>query len=148
MKTRIFLLVCLFMVIGLTRLSAQNSRDVYNWPVPASVVNLDVYCDGQLVDQVQNTSDYILKCRDKYKDGVWIEWNQHLNNVTFKSLWTGELFVIEGHEKGEWDPTVGYGEFTTMLRGNKGNHYIFRITYELDPITWELTETSNESICK
>ncbi len=147
MKIKIFLLVCLFIGIGLTKLSAQNSRDVYDWPVPAFVVQLDVYCDGQLVDQVINTTDYILKCRDKYKNGEWTAWNQHLNNVAFESTRTKETFKMQGHEKGAFNEGMGYGEFRFNLIGNKGSHYIVSIEYKLDPNTWELTELNSKAVC-
>ena len=147
MKTKILLLLFLFAGLGVNRLSAQNNRDVYDWPVPESVVNLDVYCDGQLVDQVQNLEAFTLKCRDKYKDGVSAAWNQHLNNVSFISLLTGELFKFQGHEKGTWNPVNGIGESRSIMIGNCGSHYIMTIFYELNPETWELTVIEIRSVC-
>jgi hypothetical protein len=147
MKTKVFFF--LFLLIGLAtiRLSAQNARDVYNWPVPAGVVQLDVNCDGQIVDQLVNTLDYTLKCRDKYKDGNLEGWNQHLNNVNFVSLWTGETFTLQGHETGQFDMAMGYGQFSSILIGSKGSHYIMTVFYELDPNTWILIETEIKSKC-
>ncbi len=135
------------MIAAVNQLTAQNNRDVYDWPVPESVVTLEIYCDGLLVDVLQNTMDYTLKCRDKYKDGEWVAWNQHLNNISFVSLWTEELFILQGHETGTWNPTVGIGEFRSNFIGNKGNKYIVSVTYELDPITWLLTPIDIKSVC-
>jgi len=132
----------------LIRLSAQNSRDVYDWPVPERLVTFDIYCGGKLVDQVQNTVAYTLKCRDKYKNGEWSDYNQHLNNVDFVSLWTGEFFRNQGHEKGTWKGTVWMGEITSNLIGNQGHHYIIREVYELDPIAWEFTTIERRSVCQ
>jgi hypothetical protein len=147
MKTKILIMVCLLSGIGLTQLSAQNSRDVYNWPVPERIVTFDIYCGGQLIDQVQNTVAYTLKCRDKYENGEWSDYNQHLNNVQFVSLWTGEFFKLEGHEKGSWNGTLWIGEMTGNLIGNYGHHYITREVYALDPLTWEFTTLERRSVC-
>lgn len=147
MKTKTLLLVCLFIGIGFIQISAQNSRDVYDWPVPEWVVINDIYCGDLLVDQVQNTVAYTLKCRDKYKNGEWSDYNQHLNNIEFVSLWTGEIFKLQGHEKGTWTGTVWIGEMTGNLIGNQGHHYIIREVYSLDPMTWEMTTLERRSVC-
>ncbi|MBE0679374.1 MAG: hypothetical protein IH592_11480 [Bacteroidales bacterium] len=147
MKTKTILLACLLSGIGLTQISAQNSRDVYNWPVPESVVILDVYCGGQIIDQVQNTVPYTLKCRDKYKNGELSDYNQHLNNIQFVSLMTGELFKLQGHEKGTWNGSVFIGEVTGNLIGNQGHHYITREVYALDPFSWEITTLERRAVC-
>jgi hypothetical protein len=147
MKSKIYISLFLLMCVGVIQISAQNSRDVYDWPVPELIVNLDIYCDGVLIDQIQNTDAYTLKCRDKYQDGIWKAWNQQLKNVSFISLWTQELFVVQGHEKGTWTPETGLGEFRFIAIGSHGNRYIVHITYNLDPVSWILTPIEIRSIC-
>ena len=141
MKTKTFLLLCLLSGVTFTRLSAQNSRDVYNFTVPELVVTIDVVCDGVLVDQLQNITPYLLKCRDKYKNGEWIYNFHHLNNAAFGSLWTDEIFSAQVHEK---VASVNTGltltdEWSSNFIGNKGSHYIIKGFLEMDLVTEELT---------
>lgn len=149
MKTKTILLSFLFMGIGLTRLSAQNSRDVYNWPVETNVMTLEIICNGQLVDVVTNTTPYFLKCRDKYANEEWVAYNQHLNNVQFEGLLSGETFKCQSHETGTINvmSQIAYGDFRAILIGNKGSKYLIGEQYELNMVTWEFKSIASSTVC-
>jgi hypothetical protein len=137
------------MGFGMTRISAQNSRDVYNWPVDANVVTFEIFCNGQLIDVLTNATPYLLKCRDKYKDGDWVAYNQHLNNIQFESLQSGETFKCQGREMGTIDvpSQMAYGNMMGLFIGNKGSKYMIEEEYELNLVTWEMKSVSSNTVC-
>jgi hypothetical protein len=138
MKTKAILLLCLFLGIGLTQLSAQNGKngsgtisheDEYGpWTVP-------VYCDGVISDYISCTN-LIVKVTMHYTNGV-LTWG---TNKVETQEWTsksGEVFKGEAmfdHIRFE----KGYGISHGHLIGDKGHN----ITQELkfDTETWELID--------
>ena len=141
MKTKTFLLLCLFTGFVLIQLSAQNGKgslnktDVVDWPVPELVVSFEIWCDGVLVDVVHNTEPFLLRCRDHYKNGEWTSWNYHLNNIPFVGEITGEKFKLNGTERG----SMGGLDYTFgNLIGEDGSHYIFHIV--ADTNDWTVVE--------
>lgn len=144
MKTKTFFLLLLMMVVGMNQLSAQNGKgsgnktDVYNFLVPEIEVSFDIICDDKLVDVLVNTDAYYIKCRDHYKNGVWTAWNMHLNNVAFISEKTGEVFKLQGTERGTME---GMDYTFGNLIGNNGSHYIMNII--MDPKDeWRVVDAS------
>lgn len=145
MKTKTFLLVCLFLGIGLTQLSAQA------WPPPppdnhnqtGSVVTLetsDFYsvpvfsADGQLIDWLAGsvTVHYVRH----YKNGVWLsEIADFYGEVVSVGLdfisGAGEVFSIKDQYKTREVGVNGDGHFSA--KGNKGTRFI--MFYHID-IFW------------
>ena len=79
MKTKTFLLLCLFLGIGLTQLSAQNKT------LQVRVMNAEyhtsVYCDGVFVDFLNGTAT--LHMVYHLKDGNWLwEMDQYKGEAT------------------------------------------------------------------
>jgi hypothetical protein len=136
MKTKAFLLFCLFLVIGMTRISAQNAQngngnDLYEWPVPQGIVTFEIICDGILVDLLTNSEPYSLWCRDHYKNGEFYWEKCSLTAIEFTSEFTGEVFTVKsGLEK--WDEAQkGFDYLHITFIGNKGHHYIMQADYDL-----------------
>jgi hypothetical protein len=136
MKTKTFLLVCLFLGIGLIQLSAQA------WPPPppdnknhtGSVVTMETYgdysapvfsSDGQLIDWLAGsvTAHYVRH----YKNGVWLsEIADFYGEVVSVGLdfnsGTGEVFSIKDQYKTREVGVNGDGHFSA--KGNQGSHII------------------------
>jgi hypothetical protein len=98
MKTKTFLLVCLFSGIGLTQLSAQNGKNgsgnvkgmatIPNWPYP-------VYCDGVLSDWI-TIPDLTVEWTIHYVNGVEM-WGMNKPKTTEVILAsTGEVYTMVG----------------------------------------------------
>ena len=144
MRTKIFLLSCLFMGFVNNQLLAQNGNgilnktDVVDWPVPELVVSFEIWCDGELVDIVHNTEPYLLKCRDHYKNGEWTSWNYNLNNIPFVGEITGENFKLNGTERGSMD---GLDYSFGNLVGDKGSHYFLHIIAYADLESWTIIDS-------
>ena len=141
MKTKTFLLVCLFLGLGFTQLSAQdgpkgkngNGSDSYwmEWGFYASVA-----CDGQWVDYVEGTLHWHVV--DHYKNGVWVKEIMQGKGVLTSTL-TGETFTIS-----ELDKLMNYETFTwtvhTYLKGDQGNHYMISFIYDSTVGDWVVTK--------
>jgi hypothetical protein len=160
MKTKTFLLLCLFLGIGLTQLSAQNGKNGTNGSY-SEYFTVDgwtqgAYCNGNQVDLLMGTLTF--HHIGHYLKGDWI-WcktqcvSGELVSIGFKDKdgktigGTGETFSVHEIQKqvnniqpnGDW-LYVDYCHFN--LLGNKGTHYI-------GTIIWDYTgaETSASAIC-
>jgi hypothetical protein len=139
MKTKTLLLLCLFLGIGLTQLSAQNGKngsgtisftEEYGpWTVP-------VYCDGVISDYISCTN-LVVKVTVHYKNGE-VEWViQKVETQEWTSLNTKEVYKGEAmfdHIRFDKGYVISHGH----LIGDKGHN----ITQELksDTETWELID--------
>jgi hypothetical protein len=136
MKTRTLLLLCFFLCLAATRLSAQQTR---TYPELITVsdndYDLNVICDGVVVDILNYPDLYSFKARIHYKDGEMKWFNDGLVNALFTSKNTGEVFKGQSIEK-----SFANGQFLwhLNLNGNMGNHYNIRMVYET--ATWTLLE--------
>ena len=137
MKTKTLLLICLFLGIGIARLSAQT--DVYKWSeVPGSC---PVTCDGIDVEWL-NYSCTLTWLSHYEKDKLTGEkkwaWVKAQANWTATSS-TGELFKTTEHDPGVevYDPVTGdyikeVGTWHFILNGNMGSHYNITYSYSYD----------------
>jgi hypothetical protein len=134
MKTKTIILLCLFMGLAVTQLSAQNGKGgtgsvptVYfiDWPS-----NIPVYCDGVQIDMVTATN-FNSKAVDHFVLGL-IDWEiAKINGVTYKSSSSsGETFVVNGTQK--YDANAGLFYLNANLNGNMGNHYILKLVMQGD----------------
>jgi hypothetical protein len=133
MKTKAFLLLCLFLGIGLTQLSAQNKKGT------GSVVSVEKFetglfaepvfsTDGQVVDWLNGpiTAHYVWH----YKNGVWVSEIAHFYGELTSDA-TGEVFSIDDHYKTREVGVNGNGHY--IAKGNKGT--VLNIFYHLE-IFW------------
>jgi hypothetical protein len=143
MKTKTFLLICLFLGIATTQLSAQGIppkngtgsviNDYYtSWGAP-------VFCDGVQVDCMYNGTVWSHNV-DHFKNGVF-EWENETCVGTATSCWTGETFTFKELDKYFHNHnTPGYGELdiNTHIKGDKGSLYniSFIVVYDAD---WNMT---------
>lgn len=139
MKTKAFLLVCLFLGIGLTRLCGQE------WPPPppdnknntGSVVTFESFVfgepvfssDGQIIDWINGpiTAHYIRH----YKSGKWISEIAHFYGDLTSDA-TGEVFSYDEHYKTREVGINGDGHY--IATGNAGT--VLNIFYHID-IYWD-----------
>jgi hypothetical protein len=138
MKTKTFLLLCLFLGIGLTQLSAQNGKkgsgtvsyeaEYGPWTVP-------VYCEGVISDYV-SCKNLIVKVTEQYVKGELKRVTQKVESHEWTST-TGEVYKGEAMFD-HVDFFKGYAISHLHLIGKKGNN----ITQELkfDTTTWDLID--------
>jgi hypothetical protein len=135
MKTKTFMLLCLFLGIAATQLSAQV-------PLPANgktgVVSYDFTWDGYYIDiPVARGQLAVDRCVGYasahglyyYKDGVIVA-----EQVTFRggvtNPRTGEVFDVKDYYVCKYSDRGGYGYW--YLKGNKGSHYGIIYFYSWD----------------
>ena len=133
MKTKTLLLICLFLGMGLTQLSAQDDQTgkTYSERYTASWSD-PVFCDGILVDWLDCT--WTVHHVAKFVHGEWIHcFTQSTGSAVSEN--TGETFTIKEIGKqdnniqstGEWDWVV---DIHLNAKGNSGSHYeIFATLY-------------------
>jgi hypothetical protein len=142
MKTKTFLLICLFLGIGMTQLSAQKGKnnDTYTIKVPVVWDGywMPIVCNGDFVDYLFGT--VTVYCEYHFKDGVPMWLNYHTLGEAVSTSYgsitgTGEVFTIKENDfKQNTDQGV-WPRFLTIhfnLNGNKGNHYLGIVTMD----TW------------
>jgi hypothetical protein len=140
MKTKTILILCLFLGIGMTQLSAQLPANIHGtgsvaydtrevgWGSP-------VYCEGVQVNCLNGTGNaHVI---DHYTNGVW-DWEIITLTGTGKSCWfPGETFTFKEIDKvfvrkpGEWD-------VSTHVKGDKGSLYYVSIVVTFDE-NWNIT---------
>jgi len=150
MKTKAFLVVCLFLGFGLTQVSAQveyhMSKDgtgtisyrgtFTNW-------GQAVFCDGQQVDYIEGN----VECHNVYSFNKWVQHgaNEHYFGDDFRSTWTTSDEVFKFMEKDhamhvtfvEGDPMpYGTDTFHFNLVGNKGHNYEGTCTWDIHSQTF------------
>jgi len=147
MKTKTFLLLCLFLGIGLTQLSAQKGQDgsTGSYSEWYTATWLDpVFCDGVQVDMLDCTVTVHHKAH--FLKGDWltcfIQTSGTAVSVGFidengnKIGGTGEVFEIK--EIGKQDNNITGDVWNCVAnlhfnaRGNKGTHYIVSYTLYCD----------------
>ena len=139
MKTKTFLLICLMLGIGITRLTAQT--DAYKITEAGGL--FPVTCDGENIEYVIYTCDF--KWLAHSQDGR-LKWVKVVDcKWTFTNLY-GEEFMVR-----EMDPAVEVygplssdriqeiGTWRAVMIGNRGSHYkitlSYTITFGKDPVT-------------
>lgn len=121
MKTKAFLLVFLFMGIGLTRLSAQKVEHFTgDWPSYLQ----PVYCNGVHIDDLYGTVTY--DGVQKIDNNGNIIWQEFHNRGTVHSTKTKEVFVVE--EKDKQYPVTTFVIWRFNLVGDQGTHYLGSMT--------------------
>jgi hypothetical protein len=159
MKTKTFLLICLFFGIGLTRLNAQDyptgpkngitGTVVYDFVVPWEIT-IPITCDGTTVpDIISSPAGITIKVRDHWQKGVLIREISSINNIAFTSDITGEVFVqhggLEKFVPVDFDPleppSEGFDYFHFNVKGNMGNHYIVHMVTDFS--TWNVEFRAN-----
>lgn len=128
MKTKVFLLGCLF--LGITAVSVQaqdkSNRAEQSWTV--GTFWSPVVCGGQLVDVLEGGEITAHTISRTFKKGSILvkEIVQIKGTVTSKS---GEVFKIKEFDK--WNKTVHWeGYWRYNLIGDQGSHYIGTLYYD------------------
>jgi hypothetical protein len=133
MKTNTFLLLCFFLGIGLTQVSAQKKelndrgtctlieRGIWNgYTTP-------VFCDGVQVDFLVGTAiEYQLLFF--FKDGIIYKASETFKGEIKSTKPPYETFRLSEFDK--MDGTTGYFKFN--LLGNMGTHYIQYVLLDTD----------------
>ena len=131
MKTKTFLVLCLFLSFSLAQLSAQSDKGSNG--ITKTFVNkindfgywAPVYCDGVLVDELWGN--------------IKVQYLTHVENNSLKweiLIWKGELTgwygeVFQIHEADKIGiPDAGIYTYHFNLVGNMGSHYINSGTYD------------------
>jgi hypothetical protein len=141
MKTKTFLLLCLFLGVGLTQLSAQNGKNGTGTIVFTFENDYwsPVFCNGVQVDVLEGklTSQVVIHAEKGQYKWYMLHWHGEL----ISSL-NQEVFQI--HESDKIDiPKLGDWSYHFNLVGNKGSHYINSGTLNTD--TWNVVV--NKSVC-
>jgi hypothetical protein len=152
MKTKTFLLLCLFLGIGLTQLSAQSNEKNINrsYTTRMEITNgiFPITCDGVDVDWL--TCVGTLHAVDHVKNGV-LQWEIDQVKWEATSTKTGEVFKGKELDKTVFtyiDPVTfmvsGYSIWRANMQGNMGHHYQITIDISFTPydFTWSLIKTS------
>ncbi len=126
MKTKIFLLICFLTGVLTLELSAQKGKNGMGTStfVDANVgvgefIQLEVVCDGEVVDVLYFPESYECRGMIHFENGE-PKWSKyHFNNVPFTSL-SGEVFRMQHFEI---DTEEGLMIWKTQIIGDKGSHY-------------------------
>jgi hypothetical protein len=134
MKTKTILLICLFLGIGLTQLSAQNGKNstgaVSGFDSYWYYLELPVICGGAEIDVLQG--DVVEHVRPFYRGGVLIRQNTRTEGELTNS--EGEIFKLCDIFKWDGGEEVNFGHLN--LVGNQGTHYI--VLYSFNSVTYEV----------
>jgi len=130
MKTKTLLLICLFLGIRLTQLSAQNDKngngavsEYLTWD--GYYIDIPVICGEAPVDRLVGfVSVHVIRFS---VDGVYVgEKAKFTGQVT--NFRTGEIFEIKDIYKSDYEDLGGYGHWN--LKGDKGSQYILFYFYD------------------
>lgn len=132
MKTKTFFLLCLFLGIGLTRISAQNGKNgtgavttLYHGDWDEYYIDIPVACNNTEVDRL--VGKVTVSGEVFFKLGVFMHENKiFIGEVS--SVKTGEIFSVNDHWK--WEFPNLYGSGHCNLKGNMGSHYL--LIYTMD----------------
>lgn len=134
MKTKTLLLVCLFMGIGLTQLSAQNSNSQQTRAWQGWFANgwgCPVFCNGEMVDELEGIfwEHYV----DIVKNDNWVKEIAQLKGEATSTRYPYEVFRV--NELDKIIPLEGANNMIgsswisrTNLVGNMGHHYVVFLT--------------------
>ena len=140
MKTKCFLIVCVFMCATWTYSTAQDkaNKAVQGWST--STYWSPVFCDGEFVE-VLSGGEIRVHFVKHYKDGLFINRIDQIKG-TVTSEQTGEVFKIREVDKtyftDSWNVTWHYN-----LKGDMGTHYIGTLTYNY----WTGAITVGKTVC-
>lgn len=147
--------MCLFLGIGLTQLSAQNSNsqttrawqvwDVSGWGCP-------VFCNDVMVDELEG----LFWCHyvDVVKNDNWVREIAQLKGEATSTLYPYEVFRV--NELDKIIPLEGTNSMVgsswisrTNLVGNMGHHYVVFLTISLtlDAEGYHLTYVVDKAVC-
>jgi hypothetical protein len=143
MKTKMLLIVCFILGMGLTQLSAQMNWNVNKDGTGTLITSfgfesgIAVFCDGKQVDLLTGT----VTTHNIYRFKNWIYWgaNEHYFGGDFQSTWTDSDEVFKLMEKDHGFDIVMDGDVLVSgtdiyhfnLIGNKGTHYTGTILYDI-----------------
>jgi hypothetical protein len=129
MKTKTFLLLCLFLGIGLTQLSAQTGSVVTKESGLVGYSEKVINCNGET--DVLNGA-YSMTYIWHFKDGIFV-WGISSVKVEVTSENTNEVFV--GHANYKYTEATCLQTWHLNFKGNMGSHYIESFTWNvcLDP---------------
>jgi hypothetical protein len=142
MRTKTFLLFCLFMGMGLTQLSAQVPDPPDNKNGTGTVTGyheyegylLQAYCDGVLAEELEGT--LYVHYQVHFKNGNFV-WALHECSGEFISTsGSGEVFKVHDIPH-KYDPNMEFQYESYNFIGNQGSHYVGKLAW--NNITWELT---------
>ena len=136
MKSKTFILICLFLGIGLIRLSAQNSNSQLTRAYQGWFANgwgCPVFCDDDLINPVDELEGIFQEhCVDVVKNDNWLREVAQLKGEA-TSTKTGEVFRV--NELDKIIPLPGANNMIgcswisrTNLSGNMGHHYVVFLT--------------------
>ena len=108
MKTKTFILACLFLGIGFTQLSAQSIVVNTTWDYWCPI-----YCDGVQVDYLTGTA--IAHCVFHYDANGDLVWGNYTIRGEATSDYTGEDFSIK-EKKNPCQATVDTSSSASILR--------------------------------
>jgi len=125
MKTKIILVLCLIMGIGMAQLSAQGNQKSEETKTYV-YKNIDygywapVYCGGNLVDELWGTVkvQFVIHVENGMEKWDILIWSGEL-----KSSHNDEIFRIQEIDK-IGIPAAGIYTYHFNLKGNMGSHYI------------------------
>ena len=141
MKTKTFLLLCLFMGFGLSQLQAQkgkngNGTESYRWyDIP---IELPLFSEnGAELDVLTGTVTFHFK--DHFLNNVCTRSDYNMSG-SIMSEKTGEVFKY--NETGKqtaysWEPLTGFGTWTERFIGDHGTRV--KMEFYMDYSTWEIT---------
>ncbi|WP_167611631.1 hypothetical protein [Maribellus sediminis] len=136
MKTKVFLLLCLFVSTAIATSFAQEKANnaTQGWST-FSPGAIGIFCDGVMIDRLVGEIDYHWVGRG-YKNGVpYREIEQLKGNIT--SDLTGETFRIRRTDK--WEYTGLWTlEVTYNFIGDKGSVYTGKFTLDYSTFTFSI----------
>ncbi len=100
MKTKVFILLCLFIGIGLNQLSAQNGKNgsgIVRFDFSVTGKFFPVFCEGAVVDLLYSPDGWTCYTTQHYVNGE-LTWYRDKPNkdVQMVSMNTGEVFSLGG----------------------------------------------------
>lgn len=137
MKTKAFLLICLFLGFGVTQLSAQNEKNGTGsisffdvWPLDAEwgAYIIPVWNSaGEEVDLLRGSITFHMVTNYKNGELVWVK-GQYFGEVISDK--DNEVFAFRDIYK--WDASERFGFGHINIRGNNGSHYILNYKYDAE----------------
>jgi hypothetical protein len=135
MKTKTFLISCLFLGIGLTQLSAQNGKDgtgIYKENIVITEYGgVPAYCGGEFIGLLSGTLNAHYTALYQNEELIWCK-SQIFGDAVSS---TGETFKVKVINKINDIQQTGFVHVNFI--GNKGTHYIGSFEV-VDYNTWEL----------